>query len=65
MVVSRAVPVPSESRKELLAIGAILMLALAIGIGHLVDGFDRRLWDVREIEHVYGRPVLIEVGAKR
>jgi capsular polysaccharide biosynthesis protein len=57
--------VPSESRKELLAIGAILMLALAIGIGHLVDGFDRRLWDVREIEHVYGRPVLIEVGAKR
>ncbi len=65
VVVSRAVPVPSESRKELLAIGAILMLALAIGIGHLVDGFDRRLWDVREIEHVYGRPVLIEVGAKR
>jgi capsular polysaccharide biosynthesis protein len=65
VVVSRAVPVPPESQKELLVLGALLMLALAIGVAYGVDKFDRRLWGVHEIENVYGRPVLIEVGGKQ
>jgi hypothetical protein len=31
----------------------------------VLDEIDRRLWGVREIENLYGRPVLIEFGGKQ
>ena len=65
VVVSRALPIPSESRKEIVALGALLILALAVGAAYVLDEIDRRLWGVREIENLYGRPVLIEFGGKQ
>jgi capsular polysaccharide biosynthesis protein len=61
VVVSRAVPGPSERGSWPLALG-VLIVGLAIGAAYVADAIDRRLWGNREIENLYGRPVLIEVG---
>jgi hypothetical protein len=63
VVVSRAVPGPSSLLTWLQAIG-ILIVALAFGAAYIADAIDRRLWGVQEIENAYGRPVLVEVGAR-
>jgi polysaccharide biosynthesis transport protein len=64
VVVSRAVAGPLELGPWPALIG-VLILALAICGAYLVDYVDGRLWGIREIEKVYGRPVLIEVGRNR
>lgn len=61
VVISRAVPGPSEPGIWPLVI-SVLILGLAIGAAYVADAIDRRLWGRREIENLYGRPVLIEVG---
>jgi uncharacterized protein involved in exopolysaccharide biosynthesis len=61
VVVSRAIPGTSLLWAWLLGIG-ILVLALAVGAAYAFDAIDRRLWGNREIEHVYGRPILVEFG---
>jgi hypothetical protein len=64
VVVSRAIPgTPVLSPTWLLGFG-VLVLTLAIGAAYGFDAIDRRLWGVREIEHVYGRPVFMEVGGR-
>jgi capsular polysaccharide biosynthesis protein len=60
VIVSRAVPGPSSLTLWLIAIAG-LTLIVALGLAYAVDSLDRRLWGIREIEHVYGRPVLLEV----
>jgi capsular polysaccharide biosynthesis protein len=61
VVISRAVPGPTEPGSWPLAFG-VLIVGLAIGAAYVADAIDRRLWGNREIENLYGRPVLIEVG---
>jgi len=61
VVVSRAIAGPSELGLWPIAFG-LLILALALGAAFIVDAIDRRLWGNREIERLYGRPVLLEVG---
>jgi len=61
VVVSRAIPGTSNLWMYLSAMG-LLILALAVGAAYAFDALDRRLWGDREIERVYGRPVLVKVG---
>ena len=63
VVVSRAVPGPSILWAWLTGIG-IVVLALAVAAAYAFEAIDRRLWGAREIENIYGRPVLAEVGAR-
>jgi uncharacterized protein involved in exopolysaccharide biosynthesis len=64
VVVSRALPGKSLLWAYLLGL-EILVLVLAVGASYATDLLDRRLWGVPEIESVYGRPVLAEVGGNR
>ncbi len=61
VVVSRAVPGKSSLWLWLSAF-LIVTIALATGAAYLVESVDPRLWGIREIESVYGRPVLFRVG---
>jgi uncharacterized protein involved in exopolysaccharide biosynthesis len=61
LVVSRAIPGPSNLWMYLCLMG-LVVLALAIGTAYAFDVFDKRFWGIREIESVYGRPVLLKVG---
>lgn len=63
VVVSRALPGPSQLWLWLLGLG-FLVLLVAIGAAYAFDSIDRRLWSAREIEALYGRPVLTQVGGQ-
>jgi uncharacterized protein involved in exopolysaccharide biosynthesis len=62
VVVSRAVPGHSVLIFYLLGIALVAAL-LGIGVAYLIDAADKRFWGNREIERVYGRPVLAKLGA--
>jgi hypothetical protein len=62
VVVSRAIPGKSDLLVYMIALG-LLILALSIGLAYAFDAADRRFWGDREIERVYGRPVLVKVGS--
>lgn len=64
VVVSRAIVAPSDPGL-LPVVMAALLVALALGAAYAVDAIDRRLWGVREIEHLYGRPVVVKVEAPK
>jgi uncharacterized protein involved in exopolysaccharide biosynthesis len=64
VVVSRAIPGPAELPLPLLAGLFALIVVLAIGAAYAWEAADRRLWGNREIEHVYGRPIFMEVGGR-
>ncbi len=63
VVVSRAIPGQSQLSAWLLGLGFLILL-LAIGAAYAFDSMDRRLWGAREIESLYGRPVLAKVGGQ-
>jgi capsular polysaccharide biosynthesis protein len=63
VVVSRAVVAPSDPGLLPLLMAAVLV-ALALAAAYAVDAIDRRLWGVREIENLYGRPVVVKVEAQ-
>jgi uncharacterized protein involved in exopolysaccharide biosynthesis len=61
-VVSRAVP--GGSSAFLYAVAIVLLIAVcSIVFAYAVDFLDRRFWDTGDMERIYGRPVLVEVGA--
>ena len=64
VVISRAVPGPSSIYLWILLLAA-LIIVVAIGASFVVDAVNPRFWGVREIESVYGRPVLTEIGGRR
>ena len=64
VVVDRAIP--SDSHWQLLfeyfpLLYALSVCALAILAAYAVDGTDRRFWDSKDLEDLYGRPVF-EIG---
>ena len=63
VVVSRAIPGSSQLPTLLLGL-AFLVSLVAVGAAYAFDGIDRRLWGAREIEALYGRPVLSQVGGQ-
>lgn len=63
VVVSRALPGSSQLPTWLLGLAFLIVLA-AIGAAYAFDAMDRRLWSAREIEALYGRPVLSQVGGR-
>ncbi len=63
VVVSRAVP-ESNLSMWLCGLGASIV-AIAIAAVYLVDALDRRFWEIRDIEDLYRRPVLNEVGVRQ
>jgi uncharacterized protein involved in exopolysaccharide biosynthesis len=62
VVVSRAVPGGSAIFYYLLGIALVAVL-LGIAASYAFDAADKRFWGDREIERVYGRPVLAKLGA--
>ncbi|MGB8203210.1 MAG: hypothetical protein WCE83_00885 [Candidatus Baltobacteraceae bacterium] len=63
VVVSRAIPGSSQLPIWLFGL-AFLIVLVAIGAAYAFDAMDRRLWSPREIEALYGRPVLSQVGGR-
>ncbi len=64
VVVGRAVPGPSSLVIYVAAL-VLAIIATAMAVAYAIDGLDRRFWGIREIEKIYRRPVLTEVGAHR